>query len=125
MSDVPVVSVERMSGDAPYEDVVPHCEDYLSCAHIERLLRARMAALDPPIVVLADGVGGKRWGVQFHVENCDKAVVPSGFLDHMIAQICERISATCVVPIFALEVLKEIDTAMSRAIFHVTYKSSE
>ena len=125
MSDVPVVSVERMSGDAPYEDVVPHCDDYLSCAHIERLLRARMAALDPPIVFLADGVGGKRWGVQFHVDAADEAVVPTGFLDHMIAQICEHISATCVVPIFALEVSKEIDTEMSLAIFYVTYKSSE
>lgn len=83
-----IVSVEKTNTQT-FEDVQPHCADYLSAAHIERLYLAACAATEPPIEVTrgprADG--HERVGLSFFVETDTVGAreVPSGFVDAMVA----------------------------------------
>ena len=85
-----IVSVEKTNTQT-FADVQPHCADYLSAAHIERLYLAACAAAEPPIEVTrgprADGHGRAGFTFFVKVDKTDVREVASGFVDAAVASL--------------------------------------
>lgn len=107
-ADMKVVSLTRSSDDPPYEDVLPHCDDYLSAAHIERLIRAKMPDPEEP----CDENNSGRYGISFFAE----VGSPTGYIDFVVDNIIANLRAQGI-PMLT-EVRAEYDDAKK---LHIGY----
>jgi hypothetical protein len=124
-----IVSVMHVGGDPPFEDVLPHCDDYGRAAHLRRLFMAACAARDISVSESdVDDASMTRYSVGFCIESGSETpstiTVPSGYLDALVATICERIVAHIGdSPIHSVSVWQETDAQMSAVRCSLVYKT--